>query len=99
MDGHRAASGRRTEPRLQADSPSPHRSSWAKARRGIDVLALDERLGRGAGALLGDVGLSDVVDAAIVLLSHDGGNIVTSHPDDFSLLVAASDRHVELIRP
>jgi hypothetical protein len=71
----------------------------AQALRGIDVRPLDELLGRSAGALLGRAKLSDVVDAAVVLLSTDGDDIVTSDLDDLSRLVAAAGRHVELIRP
>lgn len=77
----------------------PRQARLAKALRGLDVVPLDEGLGRAAGALLANAGLSDVVDAAVVLLSHDGDDIVTSDPDDLLLLVAASERHVELIRP
>ena len=44
---------------------------------------LDESLGRAAGALLGATKQSDVIDAALVLLAHDGDRIVTSDPDDY----------------
>ncbi|MGH9165536.1 MAG: hypothetical protein ACRDZW_08515 [Acidimicrobiales bacterium] len=66
---------------------------------GVDVRPLDEPLGRHAGALLGAAGLSDVIDAAVVLLSRDGDEIVTSDRDDFERLAAAFGRHVELTRP
>jgi len=71
----------------------------AQALRGIDVRPLDERLGCSAGALLGEAELFDVIDAAVVLLSTDGDDIVTSDPGDLARLVASSGRHVELIRP
>lgn len=77
----------------------PRQARLAQALRGIDVVPLDERLGRAAGALLGQVGQTNVVDAAVVLLASDGDDIVTSDPDDLSPLIAASGRHVELIRP
>lgn len=60
---------------------------------------LDEPLGRAAGELLGRSRLSDVIDAAVVLLSIDGDEIVTADRDDFRRLVAASGRHIELIHP
>lgn len=78
---------------------SPRQAHLAHALRGIDVLPLEERLGRAAGALLGEAGLSDVIDAAVVLLAHDGDDIVTSDPEDLAALAATSDRHVEVIRP
>lgn len=71
----------------------------SRALDGVDVRALDEHLGRAAGELLGATGLSDVIDAAVVLLSTDGDEIITLDRDDFEHLVAASSRHVELIRP
>ena len=77
----------------------PRQARLSQALAGVDVLPLDEPLGRSAGELLGAVGLSDVIDAAVVLLSHDGDHIVTSDHDDFELLVSTSGRHVELIRP
>ncbi len=77
----------------------PGQARLARALRGIEVRPIDERLGRSAGALLGKAGLSDVIDAAVVLLSADGDDIITSDPGDLSRLAAQSGRHVELIRP
>lgn len=71
----------------------------AQALAAIDVRALDEDLGRAAGQLLAATGLADVIDAAIVLLAHDGDEIVTVDHDDLGTLAGASGRHVELIRP
>jgi len=77
----------------------PRQARLARALGGMDVRPVDVRLGRSAGALLVQAGLSDVIDAAVVLLSTDGDDIVTSDPGDLSRLAAASGRHVELIRP
>jgi hypothetical protein len=49
--------------------------------------------------LLSAAALSDVIDAAVVLLAQDGDDIVTSDPDDLERLAAAAGRHVELIHP
>ncbi|MBN1240259.1 MAG: hypothetical protein JXB36_17275 [Gammaproteobacteria bacterium] len=76
----------------------PRQALLAKALAGIDVRALDERLGRLAGELLARSGTQDVVDAALVLLAEDGDDIVTSDPDDLELLAALAGRHVELLR-
>lgn len=65
----------------------------------IDVRPLTEALGRASGELLAAAGLVDVIDAALVLLSSDGDDIVTSDLADFESLAEASGRHVELIRP
>lgn len=71
----------------------------SQALAGIDVRALDEPLGRAAGQLLAVSGLTDVIDAGVVLLATDGDEIVTVDREDLEQLAAASGRHVELIRP
>ena len=77
----------------------PRQARLSQALAGIDVRALDEALGRAAGELLAAADRSDVIDAAVVLLSEDGDDIVTSDTHDFEVLVSASGRHIELIRP
>ena len=69
----------------------------SKALAGVEIHALDDSLGRVAGELLAVSRRTDVIDAALVLLAHDGDRIVTSDPDDIEPLAAASGRHVELI--
>ena len=64
---------------------------------GVEVVALDDRLGRRAGLLLARAGTNDVVDAALVLLALDGDEILTSDPDDLRLLAAAAGLHVDLV--
>lgn len=64
---------------------------------GVEVVALDETLGRRAGVLLARVSGSDVIDAAVVLLAVDGDDILTSDPDDLATLAAAGDLYVDLI--
>ncbi len=76
----------------------PRQALLGKALAGVDVRGLDEELGRAAGSLLANVRMTDVLDAAIVLLAEDGDQIVTSDPNDLEALAAASGRHVELIR-
>lgn len=71
----------------------------SQALAGIEVLSLDETLGRAAGQLLGAAGLSDVVDAAVVLLAQDGDEVITTDLDDLGRLAATLGRHVELIHP
>jgi hypothetical protein len=77
----------------------PRQARLSQALGGIEVIALDEALGRAAGRLLGAAGMSDVIDAAVVLLASDGDEIVTVDRSDIETLAAASGRHVELIHP
>jgi hypothetical protein len=76
----------------------PRQALLAKALDGVEIRALDRKLGRAAGELLALAGHSDVVDAALVLLAEHGDQIVTSDPDDIEPLARAARRHVELIR-
>ncbi len=69
----------------------------ARMLRGVDVRALDDDLGRRAGVLLGRTRSADVIDAAIVLLAHDGDEIFTSDPADLRALAHAAGLHVDLI--
>lgn len=69
----------------------------ARLLAGVDVAALDEGLGRRAGALLARAGRSDVVDAAVVLLAADGDEILTSDAEDLAGLASVSGIHVELV--
>jgi len=77
----------------------PRQARLSQVLGGVDVRSLDASLGRAAGELLGVTGLADVIDAAVVLLSSDGDDIVTVDRGDFERLVAGLGRHVELIRP
>ena len=77
----------------------PRQARVSAALRGIDVRPLDRSLGRAVGELLARTSSLDVIDAAVVLLSVDGDQIVTSDRDDLARLVAAAGRHVELICP
>ncbi|MEA2299658.1 MAG: hypothetical protein QOD61_2428 [Solirubrobacteraceae bacterium] len=63
----------------------------------VEVVALDDALGRRAGALLGRCGNADVIDAALVLLAADGDLIVTSDTGDLDALATAAGTHLELI--
>ena len=77
----------------------PRQARLAAALAGTDVRALDDHLGRAAGELLAETRSSDVIDGALALVAGDGDEIVTLDRDDFEVLVAATGRHVELIRP
>lgn len=69
----------------------------ARLLAGVEVVALDEGLGRRVGLLLGRSGRSDVVDAALLLLARDGDEVLTSDPGDLLDLAAAAGVHVDLV--
>lgn len=72
-------------------------ANLARLLAGVEVIGLDDALGRRAGVLLASTGGSDVIDAALVLLASDGDEILTSDPHDLHALAAAAGAHVELI--
>ena len=72
-------------------------ANLARLLPGVEVVALDDALGRRAGVLLGVAGKADVIDAAVVSLCRDGDEILTSDPVDLQALAEAAGRHVELI--
>jgi len=77
----------------------PGQARLAQALSGIDVRSLDEQLGKEAGRLLAVAGLADVIDAAVILLAHDGDEVVTSDHEHLAKLADAASRHVDLIYP
>jgi hypothetical protein len=72
-------------------------ASLARVLAGLNVLALDDELGRRAGILLGRTRRSDVIDAALVLLATDGDEILTSDSKDLRPLVQATGVHVDIV--
>ncbi len=75
----------------------PRSALLALALASVDVRAIDESLGKRSGELLGRAKKSDVIDAALVLLSADGDAIATSDPDDLKPLAHAAGRLVDLL--
>lgn len=69
----------------------------AIALDGVEVVPLDEVLGRQAGVLLGRAGAADAIDAALVALAHDDDRILTSDVLDIEALVDVSGRHVDIV--
>ena len=72
-------------------------ANLARLLPGLDVRPIDDTLGRRTGVLLRDSRTDDVIDAAVVLLAHDGDEIFTSDPTDLRSLAIARDAHVDLI--
>jgi len=63
----------------------------------VQVVPVDDALGRRAGVLLGRTGSGDAIDASVVCLAQDGDDILTSDPGDLLDLVRTAGVHVELI--
>lgn len=76
---------------------SGRQATLSRALPGVDVHPLDEDLGRRAGVLLGVAEQADVIDAALVLLAHDGDEIYTSDTGDLRDLAVAAGLQVDLI--
>jgi hypothetical protein len=73
-------------------------ASLARLLPGLEIVALDDTLGRRAGVLIGRARTRDVVDAALVLLAHDGDSIMTSDASDLEPLATAAGLQVDLVR-
>jgi predicted nucleic acid-binding protein len=76
----------------------PRQAVLARLLAGVDVVPLDEDLGRRAGVLLARSGARDVIDAAVVLLAAaDLDEILTSDPRDIAALATAAGTHADVI--
>jgi hypothetical protein len=69
----------------------------AKLLANVEIAAIDGVLGRRAGILLRRTGTSDAIDAALICLTRDGDDILTSDPGDLHVLARTFGAHVELI--
>ena len=76
---------------------SGRQAPLARLLPGLEIVGIDEALGRRAGLLLGKARLSDVVDAPLVALAADGDSVLTSDVQDLRRLVEAADTHVDLV--
>ena len=76
----------------------PQAARMARGLRGVEVVPLDEGLGKVTGMLLRDAGTSDVIDAALVALARDGDTILTSDPHDIAHLAEVAGVWVEVLR-
>jgi hypothetical protein len=73
-------------------------ANLARLLPGVEIVALDDALGRRAGVLLASAHRTDVIDAAVALLAEDGDEIFTSDSDDLLPLVEALGKHVEIVQ-
>ena len=63
----------------------------------VDVVAVDENLGRVAGTLIRDAGGGTAIDATVVAVADSGDRIVTSDPHVIESLVNASGRVITVV--
>jgi predicted nucleic acid-binding protein len=63
----------------------------------VEVVPVDDGLGKRAGMLQARTGAADAVDASVVCLAQDGDDILTSDPLDLLDLVRTAGVHVEVI--
>jgi hypothetical protein len=64
---------------------------------GVEMVALDGSLGRGAGLLVATSRSKDVIDAAIVPAAQHGDTILTSDVGDLRRLGEVAGLEVELV--
>jgi hypothetical protein len=63
----------------------------------VEVVPIDEELGRRTGELLAAAGTTDAVDASLVLVADDGDRLLTSDEIDLRQLVEAAGRRVRVV--
>jgi hypothetical protein len=76
----------------------PRAALLGLALAGVDVRAIDADLGKRSGELLQRAKKSDVIDAALVLLSTDGDVVITSDVKDLHALARAAGRMIDLVQ-
>jgi hypothetical protein len=69
----------------------------ARLLRAVDVRAVDEKMGRDAGALLAKSRTDDPIDATVVLVARSGDRILTSDPDDIGRLASSSGKKLAIV--
>jgi hypothetical protein len=65
-------------------------ANLARLLQAVKVQPIGDQDGREAGALLGQAGTADPIDATVVLLAKPGDRILTSDPDDLTRLAEAA---------
>jgi hypothetical protein len=90
----------RTNPMVLAQAWRDRRGRQANLARllqAVKVLPIEDEDGREAGALLGRAGTSDPIDATVVLLADPGDRILTSDPDDLTVLAEAANSRAVIV--
>ncbi|HDH02788.1 MAG TPA: hypothetical protein ENH15_00915 [Actinobacteria bacterium] len=90
----------RTHPMVVAQvwrDPHGRQANLARLLHAVDVVPLDDRLGRAAGLLCADTDTNDPIDAAIVLIAEPGDRVLTSDRDDISSLLDATGTEARVV--
>jgi len=66
--------------------------------KGVEILAVDDELGRVAGRLLAVSALGGAVDATVVAVAKVNDTILTSDKEEIDALVTASGRRIDVAR-
>ncbi len=77
--------------------PGGHQSNLARLLKAVEVRAVDDRLGRAAGVLLGCAGRGQAADATIVAIAVAGDRIATSDAGYIDGLVQATGRQIDVL--
>jgi hypothetical protein len=80
----------RTNPMVVAQVWRDRQANLARLLQAVKVQPIGDQEGREAGALLGQAGTADPIDATVVLLANPGDRILTSDPDDLTRLAEAA---------
>ncbi|MCY4615854.1 MAG: twitching motility protein PilT [Chloroflexi bacterium] len=78
--------------------PAGRQARLAQLLRAVDIRDIDDRLARDAGALVGQAGTADPIDATVVLFAESGDYILTSDPGDLRRLVGTAGARVAVVR-
>ncbi len=70
----------------------------ARALQAVEVVGLDEDLGRRAGTLAAKAGSVDVIDAALAAMARHGDQLLTSDPHDLAALIDVGRQRVDIIK-
>ena len=76
---------------------SGRQAGLARLLGSVDVVALDEPIGRSAGELCGAAGTDDPIDAALVAIAEPGDLILTGDAADIEVLVSAAWMPVRVV--
>ena len=77
--------------------PAGQQAQLARLLRAVEFRAVDDRLARDAGVLLGRAGTTDPVDATVVLVAETGDRILTGDPGDLRRLTGAAGARVAVV--
>jgi hypothetical protein len=75
----------------------PRQAFLAQLLKAVEVVAVDENLGRRTGGLLARSGTADPADATVVLVAEPGDSILTSDPRDIQHLVDTTHGNVRVV--